>query len=390
LYNLLRFVNYEGNTGGYIDIFFEINADNQTLLQEFAVDPPGVVAAVSGGIDSMMLLEYLIFLKNSRFIREILVFHANYQLRGLESDEDESFVRAYCERVNLQFIAERYKYCQESSGNLQSWARKIRYRKLGEISSELPGKSVIATGHHLDDLLETYFKKISEGTPLLALPDCLVRFGHQMWRPFLNVTKQQLKCSLDRKKLTYRHDSSNDSLKYERNRLRVRLNEHWTKWKTTCEKKRELNSTLLRCVESLRIRLEQIPVETKEGAFAVPYRSLNRLSPLMRKIFLENLLVNATNTLERDTHSSMVHRGQRNIKNPSTFAKEVLKSCKDNVPFLAQISENILVRYTPKTSLVDITRRPSHFLRVRQHPLFRSRLKRFQNLKIDRQVTSGL
>ena len=183
---------------------------------------PGVVA-VSGGADSVALL---VALRAIRPPGTIFVAHLNHQLRGLESDADEQFVRELAETWQFPCRVLRVDIAQAATGeNLEAFAREARYRWFGELAAKV-GAGWIATGHHADDQAETVLHRLIRGTGLQGLRGIapIRRDGIvPVVRPLLSVTKRQILAHLADLGQPYRTDASNADPRFTRNRIRHEL-----------------------------------------------------------------------------------------------------------------------------------------------------------------------
>lgn len=170
-----------------------------------------VICAVSGGADSMALLMGLYLLRNKLGIT-LEAAHFNHCLRGAESDEDECFVRDFCNGLQIPVHVAREQILPGKKG-LEAAAREARYRYL----TSLGGK--IATAHTADDNAETVLLHLIRGTGLKGLGAIAPQRGNII-RPMLSVTRQQLLVFLEEYHIGYRTDSSNLEDEFLRNRLR--------------------------------------------------------------------------------------------------------------------------------------------------------------------------
>ena len=208
----------EGAAGGAdLERAFAAFADGNGLL------PSGctVVAAASGGIDSMVLLRLLDGLRQTRPF-SLSVAHVNHRLRGAESDEDEAFVREAAAALGLPFHLHR---CSppgnpgERSG-VQEWARGERYRFLASLASAAPGTR-IATAHHRDDNAETVLFNFLRGSGVRGLAGIPVsRDGGTIIRPLLFASRAGIAAYAAAAGVRWREDSSNAGTMYARNALR--------------------------------------------------------------------------------------------------------------------------------------------------------------------------
>lgn len=175
-----------------------------------------VFLALSGGVDSVVLLHLLLYLEI-----HVTALHVNYQLRGEDSNEDENFTRKLCASMGVELHVlkvDTNKQLQDSGGNLQEVARNIRYDFFHKFLSENPN-SYIAIGHHQDDQIETFFLNQARKSGLRGM-SCMLEKDKNIVRPLLKYSKNEI---LDFAKINHwqwREDLSNQSLKYRRNMLR--------------------------------------------------------------------------------------------------------------------------------------------------------------------------
>lgn len=176
------------------------------------------ILAVSGGVDSMVLLDIF---KNDA---NILVAHFNHGTRK-SADDDEAFVKKRCEELGVDATFGHAKLGENTS---EEAAREARYKFLfsirDEIQEKLPNEKVlIFTAHHLDDLVESVFINLSRGTGWRGLTPFSM---NGTFRPFLSddvllpESKGDILTYAARNKITFREDPTNSSDKYLRNRVR--------------------------------------------------------------------------------------------------------------------------------------------------------------------------
>lgn len=183
------------------------------FLREQAMVQPGdkVVCAVSGGADSMAMLWAMWLMKDQLKIT-VEAAHFNHNLRGEESNRDEAFVVAFCKNHNIPCHVGAGKVEPGEKG-LEAAARNARYAYL----QSLPGK--IATAHTADDNAETLLLHLVRGTGLKGLGGIAPIRGNLI-RPMLTVTRREVLDFLDRHKIPYVTDSSNETDAFLRNRIR--------------------------------------------------------------------------------------------------------------------------------------------------------------------------
>ena len=174
-----------------------------------------LLLAVSGGIDSMVLLDLFYKL---RF--DICVVHCNFQLRGKESDGDEMLVREICQDRYIPYFIESFdttEFAKINKLSIQLAARKLRYDWFQEIISL--GFDYVLTAHHLDDNVETFLINFTRGTGLEGLTGIPAQNGNII-RPLLPFSREEIENYAQANQIQWREDSSNASDKYFRNKLR--------------------------------------------------------------------------------------------------------------------------------------------------------------------------
>ena len=186
------------------------------LVREYDMIQPGdtVVAAVSGGADSVALLWALYLLKDRLGIT-LEAAHFNHHLRGEESQRDENFVRSLCDRFDIPLHVGG-QYVKTGEKGLEEAARRARYAYF----DTLPGK--LATAHTADDNAETVLMRMIRGTGLKGL-GAIAPVRQRIIRPMLTVTRQEVLSFLEEYHLRYVEDSSNGEDDFLRNRIRHRL-----------------------------------------------------------------------------------------------------------------------------------------------------------------------
>ena len=175
-----------------------------------------LLVGVSGGMDSMTLVSILYELGYS-----VSVSHVNFNLRGLESDEDEAFVRQWCAERSIPFffLNKITKTVEAELGiNTQTAARKIRYEWWAKLARK-HGFEYVCTAHHFDDSVETLLLNLFRGTGIRGLRGIPPHRGIFL-RPLLHISKADVKAYCLEHEITYREDSSNDKDDYQRNQIR--------------------------------------------------------------------------------------------------------------------------------------------------------------------------
>ncbi len=187
----------------------------------------GVLVAVSGGVDSAVLLHGLASLPPRLGLR-LTAGHVNHGLRGAESDADEEFVRGFAARVGVPFVSSRVRPRDLREGvscrsrpTLQEACRRLRYDALTAQALEA-GLPHLATAHTADDQAETVLLRLlrgSAGDGLAGIPERSP--DGRIVRPLLSVTRAEVLDYAARQGLEWREDPSNAAPAYARNRLRT-------------------------------------------------------------------------------------------------------------------------------------------------------------------------
>ncbi len=190
----------------------------QFIAEHQLFDPAtdSVLVAVSGGLDSVVLLDIL-----HQLGVKIAVAHCHFGLRGDDADADEAFVRKLAKQYDAPYFAEHFqtKAFAEAEGiSTQMAARLLRYRWFEEVRAR-QDYAVVATAHHQRDTAETMLLNLTHGTGLAGLHGIQSRNGHVV-RPLLSVGRDDLHDYLVANNLRWREDDSNDSPVYQRNLLR--------------------------------------------------------------------------------------------------------------------------------------------------------------------------
>ena len=183
-----------------------------------------VLLAFSGGSDSILLLYLLLryFKGNNRAIK---IAHINHNIRN-DSFKDEAFVTKVGLELGINtYIRQLNPKLKSNKESIESWARKERYKSLSEILIE-SNSNVILTGHHKNDQVETILMNISEKTGLFGLGG-MKSVNKNLIRPLLPFTKLELMIIIDKYKIPYVDDSSNDELRFKRNFIRKKVLGPW-------------------------------------------------------------------------------------------------------------------------------------------------------------------
>lgn len=180
-----------------------------------------VLVAVSGGVDSMVLLHVLARLRE-RFGLRLYVAHVHHGLRGRAADRDAAVVVAEAARLPVGVSVARLDPASRRRGeSLQTWARSARYACLEAVAKQVRASWVLLA-HTQDDQAETVLLNLLRGTGargLAGIPPVRARF----LRPLLTVSRADVEAYAAQNHLPFRTDASNASDAYRRNRIRHHL-----------------------------------------------------------------------------------------------------------------------------------------------------------------------
>lgn len=184
-----------------------------------------VRVAVSGGVDSMVLLHVLRELGH-----QCHVAHVDHGLRGEESDADRAFVQDHCQAHGIPFVARRVDVgaqAADTGTSTQMAARSLRHLWFNELVMQGPHKMALA--HHADDAIETFFLGMMQGMGLQGWEGIPARSGPFI-RPLLGCRREAIVDYARSNMIPWREDASNADTTYLRNRIRHELLpqlEHW-------------------------------------------------------------------------------------------------------------------------------------------------------------------
>lgn len=196
------------------------------LIRKEQLIEPGerILVAVSGGPDSVCLLHLLHRLSTALDI-QLGIAHINHGLRGMASDEEETFVRTLGQTLALPVFIHTEDVAatgRRLGMGFEAAARQVRY-DFFEKTMKLEGYGKTALAHHMNDQVETILHRFIRGAGLNGLAGMRIRRDGRYIRPLLQTKRAAILQWLKDQGLDYRTDSSNESLAYTRNRIRLRL-----------------------------------------------------------------------------------------------------------------------------------------------------------------------
>lgn len=303
-----------------------------------------LLIAVSGGVDSMVLLDLMRQLNYS-----IHVAHCNFNLRARESDLDEEFVKEYCETHQIPFFVtsfETKEIAAERKISIQMAARELRYEWFAELQKE-HGLDRLITAHHLNDQVETFFIHLIRGSGLRGLSGIPIK-TEWIARPLSFSTKAEVREYAAQKNIKFREDASNQDDKYLRNKIRLDIIPELEELNPTFIQNAQKSMSLIQ--ESLSLldaevkRFTAIGVEVKGNERKIDWKKLQQsISPQLLAFELlkpfgfngaqiESIInspeITTGSILESETHTLLVNRQELVIapKSDRSVARETIQS----------------------------------------------------------------
>ena len=182
----------------------------------------GVLLAVSGGKDSMTMLDLFNYFKYELKLN-LVVCHFNHSLRD-DADRDEKFVKTQCEKYGLKFYSKKEDvllYSNENKLSTEEGARFLRYKFFDEVK-KIENLEYIATAHNKNDLAETVIMRILRGTGINGLIGIQSERG-DLIRPILNFSRDEIEKYIEENNIPFVEDKTNFEELYLRNKIRLNL-----------------------------------------------------------------------------------------------------------------------------------------------------------------------
>lgn len=264
---------------------------------EFDLQSGSYVVAVSGGVDSVVLLDVLA----KRPDLQLTVAHFDHGIRA-DSTEDRKLVQDLAKKYKLPFIYQTGELGAKAS---EARAREARYRFLHDVRQASKAQAII-TAHHQDDLLETVILNLLRGTGRRGLSS--LKSTDVIKRPLLHVSKKELLRYAKREALNWHEDSTNADERYLRNYIRLRILPSFagTDREVLVRLARQAADTNALLTNELANYLHLQPaVKTldRPGFILLPHR-------IAREVMAEWLLVNTGTELSRQLLERLVVAGK--------------------------------------------------------------------------------
>lgn len=263
-----------------------------------------VLVAVSGGPDSVFLFYALYELKDKLKVK-LSIANLDHSIRGRASKIDSEFVRHLSESFNTPFIHKKLdaRVYKNKELSKEEVARKYRYEFLVK-SARKHGMDAIATGHTLDDHVETILMRIIKGTTLrgiMGIPRVRPEGGIKVIRPLLDLTKQDIEDFLKVNSIPYRTDHTNLQEIYFRNRVRNRILPYLSRYNP------RIKYALTNLAENLREDFEFIEEERSKRRLPF-YSQRGRIALKLKDIIVQ------PKALQREVIKDALSKSGSNIK----------------------------------------------------------------------------
>jgi tRNA(Ile)-lysidine synthase len=310
-----------------------------------------VLIAISGGIDSCVLVHLFYRLKF-----DISLAHCNFMLRGKESNKDEEFVKNLGETLQIPTYTIRFEtdnYAAEKGVSTQMAARDLRYNWFQQLIKE-HNIDYIVTAHQKDDVIETFLINLTRGTGLDGLTG-IPEVNGNVVRPLLSFSRNDILIYATKKKLKWREDSTNSSIKYVRNKIRHRvvpflkeLNPNFLdSFTNTLQNLKGSQQIIKDCIEQVREKV----VTKSENNLHFNIAELKKLSN--PKIYLYQLLNeygftewdDITDLLDAQSGKQIFSQTHRLLKNRDVLILSAIENNETNTVF--EIAKNTSSITTP-------------------------------------------
>lgn len=265
----------------FMESFLKFN-ESEAL---FEAGKDKILVAVSGGVDSVILAYML-----NDAAAEIGIAHCNFHLRGEESDGDEKFTEELASKLGCKYFVKHFntiEYADKEGISIEMAARDLRYAWFDELAEE-QGYKYIATGHHLDDQIETFFINLARGTGISGLRGIPSK-NKNIIRPLLFAHRSKIEEVAAENLIAHRYDSSNDSMSFKRNQVRHKLLPLLEELNPSFRHQMAQNISNLKDTEKLynehiQQKAKRI-IKEEDGIIKIDIKGLKKLDPVKTYLF---------------------------------------------------------------------------------------------------------
>lgn len=283
-----------------------------------------IIIAVSGGPDSMCLLDVLRKLKEKLKI-EIVVAHVNHNIRE-EADSETLYIKEYCENHNIKIYIKKenvIELAKKDKIGLEEEGRKVRYNFFNEVLEKTKANK-IAIAHNMNDKAETVLMNIIRGSGALGLKGIEAKRENKYIRPLIETERYEIEEYCKKNRLNPKHDRSNDDNTYTRNRIRNVLIPFL---------KENFNPNIIKGINKLSVIMTEeqnylekivnniyndVKTQEKDKTIILDLKKFNKEDIFIRKkllLFAINKLFNSTKNIEKIHIDDIIKLCERNIGN---------------------------------------------------------------------------
>ena len=299
-----------------------------------------VIAAVSGGPDSMCMLNVLNNIKENLKIKEIVVAHVNHMLRK-EAEEETKFVEAYCKENNIRFFVKYVdikKIAKDNKQGEEETGRKARYDFFEEVAKKVKADK-IAIAHNYNDNAETILMHIMRGTGISGLIGIKPYRDGKYIRPIIKCSRDEIEDYCKKQKLNPKYDKSNKNNEYTRNRIRNKLIPYISKEfdANIVETLNRLSEVVLQEDDFMQMivlkEYNDLLIKEERNKISIDVKKFNKLHEYMKSkviLFIIDKLFGSTQGIEKIHIKDIIKLCSNNIGNkyltPNKNVKIFIKS----------------------------------------------------------------
>lgn len=289
-------------------------------------DGEKIIVGVSGGPDSISLLDVLLKIKDEKIINfEIIVCHINHMIRK-EADDDEQYVKKYCLRHNIKFYSKKIeveKFAKKKKIGTEEAGRRARYDFFYEIQKK-ENADKIATAHNKNDNAETVLMNIMRGSSISGLIG-IEPIRNDLIRPLINCRRDEIEEYCKSNNLQPRIDKTNFENNYTRNKIRNLLipyiEEHFNSniidsinrlSDLAKEENEYMQNTIIKYFNELIIK------EENKDVIVLDLKKFNNLEKVIKSrlvLYTINILLKTKNGIEKKNIEDILKLCERNIGN---------------------------------------------------------------------------
>lgn len=299
-------------------------------------DGDKVILGVSGGPDSISMLDILKQIKQDGKIKfEVIVAHINHQIRE-EANDDEKYVKNYCEKNQIKCYIKRIdviKYANNNKIGLEEAGRNLRYEFFDEVMN-LENANKIAIAHNKNDKAETIIMNVLRGSGLAGLRGIEPKRENKFIRPIIECERNEIEEYCEENKLNPRIDKTNFINDYTRNKIRnivlPYIKEQFNP--NIIETMNRLSEVIIETDNYLKEETiknyNQIKIEEKQKSIILNLKEFNAKEILIRKkilIYTISKVLGNVQNIEKVNIDDLIKMCQNNIGNKYLMPNKNIK-----------------------------------------------------------------